>query len=54
MLVNAGGFQTETLPKKAAAGTRAGRIKFTSRILEGLMARRGLVERREGIGCAEG
>jgi hypothetical protein len=24
---------------------------FTSRILEGLMARRGLVEPREGIGC---
>ena len=26
-------------------------MKFTSRILEGLMARRGLVEPREGIGC---
>ena len=26
----------------------------TSRILEGLMAWRGLVERREGVGCAEG
>ena len=25
--------------------------KFTSRILEGLMAQRGLVEPREGIGC---
>jgi hypothetical protein len=25
-------------------------VKFTSRILEGLMARRGLVEPREGIG----
>jgi hypothetical protein len=26
-------------------------MKFTSRILEGLTARRGLVEPREGIGC---
>jgi hypothetical protein len=30
---------------------RAGAMKFTSRILEGLMAQRGLVERWEGIGC---
>ena len=34
-----------------AACTRAGTVKFTSRILEGLVARRGLVELREGIGC---
>jgi hypothetical protein len=27
-------------------------VKFMSRILEGLMARRGLVEPREGIGLA--
>jgi hypothetical protein len=33
---------------------RAGTVKFTSRILEGLMAFRGLGEPREGIGCAEG
>jgi hypothetical protein len=26
-------------------------MKFTSRILEGLMPRRGFVEPREGIGC---
>ena len=40
------------LPQAArkAACTRAGTIKFTSRILVGLMARRGLVEPREGIG----
>ena len=31
---------------------RAGTMKFTSRILEGLTARRGLVEPREGIGLA--
>jgi hypothetical protein len=35
---------------KTAASTRAGTMKFTSRILEGLMARRGLVEPRKGIG----
>ena len=29
---------------------RAGTMNFTSRILEGLMARRGLVEPRERIG----
>jgi hypothetical protein len=34
--------------EKTAAGTRAETVKFTSRILEGLMARRGLVEPREG------
>ena len=41
------------LPQAArkAACMRAGTIKFTSRILEGLTARRGLVEPREGIGC---
>jgi hypothetical protein len=37
--------------EKAAACVRAGTIKFTSRILEGLLARRGLVEPRDGIGC---
>jgi hypothetical protein len=30
---------------------RAATMKFTSRILEGLVARRGFVERRMGIGC---
>src|SRR5450759_1597363 len=47
-------YSTETwspqVARKAAC-TRAGTIKFTSRILEGLVARRGLVEPREGIGC---
>jgi hypothetical protein len=33
-----------------AACTRAGAMNFTSRILEGLLARRGLVEPRKGIG----
>jgi hypothetical protein len=37
--------------EKAVARTRAaGAMKFTSRILVGLMACRGLVEPREGIG----
>jgi hypothetical protein len=46
-------YSTEPwLPQVArkAAGTRAGTIKFTSRILVGLVAWRGLVEPREGIG----
>ena len=47
---NAAKIQTETLPKTAAR-TRAGTMKFTSRILEGLMARRGFVEPHEEIGC---
>jgi hypothetical protein len=34
-----------------AACRRAGTVKFTSRILDGLMARRGLVGPRERIGC---
>ena len=33
---------------------RAGAMKFTSRILVGLMVRRGFVEPREGIGCGGG
>ena len=33
-----------------AACTRAGAMNFTSRILEGLVARRGLIEGRKGIG----
>jgi hypothetical protein len=36
---------------RKAAGTRAGTMKFTSRILEGLVAQRGFVEPRKGIGC---
>jgi hypothetical protein len=41
------------LPQVArkAACTRAATMKFTSRILVGLTALRGLVEPREGIGC---
>jgi hypothetical protein len=38
--------------EKAAAYTRAATMKFTSRILEGLVARCGLVEPRERIGLA--
>ena len=30
------------------------RPNFTSRILEGLVVSRGLVERRKGIGCGDG
>jgi hypothetical protein len=47
-------YSTEPwLPQVArmAVCTRAGTVKFTSRILEGLVARRGLVEPRRGIGC---
>jgi len=44
-----GDIQTVPLPK-TAAGTGAGTMKYTSRILEGLMAFRGLVELRERIG----
>ena len=49
------GLQYSTEPwlpqfARKAACTGAGTVKFTSRILEGLMARRGLVEPREGIG----
>jgi hypothetical protein len=42
------------LPQAArkAACMRAGTMKFTSRILEGLVVCRGLVEPREGIGLA--
>jgi hypothetical protein len=38
--------------EKAAVWTRARVVKFTSRILEGLMARRDLVKPRVGIGWA--
>jgi hypothetical protein len=43
-------YRNELRTRHANTCTRAGTVKFTSRILEGLMARRGLVEPREGIG----
>jgi hypothetical protein len=43
-------YRNELRTRYANTCTGAGTVKFTSRILEGLMARRGFVEPREGIG----
>src|ERR1039457_5994649 len=44
-------YRNKLRTRHANTCTRAGTMKFTSRILEGLMACRGLVEPWEGIGC---
>src|SRR5674476_1059845 len=44
-------YRNKLRTRHANTCTRAGTMKFTSRILVGLMAPRGLVERRMGIGC---
>src|SRR5664280_1142788 len=44
-------YRNELRTRHANTCTRAGTVKFTSRILVGLVARRGLVEPREEVGC---